>query len=113
MNRAQRRQLKKDDRVKAKPKYSLIDVQRATKIALQMRQLTKGHLFTKASTAHCVFCGKKGKGKTECEYWFLTFLDRQQVILINPDYFDDEKIKAFWLMAADEYTEVRIPKLED
>lgn len=112
-NRAQRRKMNKIDQELSKPKYSLTDVQRATKIALQMRKLTKGHLFTKVSDSRCVFCGAKGKGKNECEFWFLTFMDRQQVVLLNPNHFDDALIDSYWLMAADEYKDVRIAVIND
>ncbi len=93
----------------SKPKYSLHDVQRASNIALEMKRLTKGHLFSKTIDSRCVFCGVKNKGKKDCKFWFFTFLDRMQVVLINPDFYKEDEIEAFWLYASKEYADVRVP----
>jgi len=106
MNRGQKR---KQIRRHSKPKFSLIDVQKAISIALEMRKASKGHLFSKSMKERCVFCGKSRKARTDCEYWFLTFIDRMQTVLINPTFFTDKEIEALWLQHGDEYEAIRIP----
>lgn len=108
MNRQQRRIRSKTVKA-AKKKYSLEDVQRAMNIALAIRQLSKGHLFSKSLKDKCVFCGASMKTKKMCDFWFLSFLDRLQVVLINPEHFKDNEIDALWLKAEDEYGNVKVP----
>lgn len=109
MNRAQRRKLSKDQQQHAKPLYSLLDVQKATVIAIEMKKASLGHLFRKELKNLCVFCGKSTKSKKECEYWFLTFMDRQQTVLINPEFFSDDDMEAIWLQHGYEYDDIKIP----
>lgn len=106
LNRAKRRQQQK---ISSKPKYSLMDVQRAINIAVEMRKLTKGHLFSGALHERCVFCGVTMKTKKQCKFWFFTFMDRMQVILINPAFFKDNEIQALWVRNEDEYKDIQIP----
>lgn len=108
MNRKERR-LRAKNVKSAKKKYSLEDIQRAINISVQIRKLSKGHLFSKTMKDRCIFCGATMKTKKQCDYWFLSFLDRLQVVLINPDHFKDDEIQALWLHAEDEYKDVKIP----
>lgn len=108
MNRRQRRAYKKKD-PNAKPKYSLHDVQKAMNLAITMKKFTKGHLFTKNQKEQCVFCGKTKKTKLECNYWFMTFLDRMQTALINPEFFRDDDVQALWLQHGEEYQNIKLP----
>lgn len=115
MNRKTRRKNEQvANRTHGKAKYSLHDVQRAMNIALEMRKLTKGHLFSKTLVNKnkqnlCTFCGATMKTRKMCDLWFVTFLDRLQVVLINPDYFKDNEIEALWLQNSDEYKEIMVP----
>lgn len=115
MNRQKRRKFQAvEKRTHGKAKYSLHDVQRAINIALEMRKLTKGHLFSKTMVDKdknnlCTFCGSTMKTKKMCNLWFLTFMDRLQVVLINPGYFTDNEIEALWLQVGDEYKDIKIP----
>jgi hypothetical protein len=93
----------------ARKKYSLEDVQRATNIALEIRKLSKGHLFSKNLKDCCVFCGADMKTKKMCDYWFVSFLDRLQTVLINPAHFKDNEIEALWIKTEDEYGNIKIP----
>ena len=104
MNRKQRRH---DPKYKAK--YSLKDVQSATNIALTMKKFTKGHLFKESLKDRCLFCGSSMKTKKECAYWFMTFLDRMQTVLINPSFFTDKEVQALWLQHGEEYQNVKLP----
>lgn len=106
MNRLTRRA---QERRQKRPKYSLIDVQKAMNTALEMKKLTKGHLFSKTLKDHCVFCGATLKTRKRCPYWFFTFMDRMQVILINPSFFTDNEVQALWVRTEDEYKEVQFP----
>lgn len=108
VNRAQRRYAKRKD-TRAKAKYSLQDVQKATSIAIEMKKHSKGHLFSKQLKDRCVFCGLTMKTKKECDYWFMTFLDRMQTVLINPDFFRDDEIQALWLQHGEEYQNIQLP----
>lgn len=94
---------------KSKKKYSLFDVQRAINIALTMKKFSKGHLFSKNLKDKCVFCGSSPKTKKECAYWFLTFLDRMQTVIINPSFFTDENVQALWLQHDEEYQNIKLP----
>lgn len=90
-------------------KYTLKDVQRAMNIAIQMKKMSKGHLFSKTLKDRCVFCGRGMKTKAQCEYWALTFMDRTQTVLINLNYFTDKEIEALWLTHGEEYQEIKLP----
>lgn len=92
-----------------KKKYSLSDVQRSINIALTMKKFSKGHLFSKNLKDRCVFCGSSMKTKKECIYWFLTFMDRVQTVLINPNYFTDKEVQALWLIHGDDYQNIKLP----
>jgi hypothetical protein len=107
-NRKIRRLADKKDTTK-KPKYSLQDVQRAMNVAIYMKRYTKGHLFSKNLKDKCVFCGSSMKTKKQCDYWFITFLDRLQTVLINPNYFTDKEIEALWLIHGEEYQNIKLP----
>lgn len=104
MNRKQRRQLKTSQK-----KYSLHDVQAAINIAITMKKYSKGHLFSKAMKNRCSFCGVTTKTKKTCDYWFFTFLDRMQTVLINPDFFMEDNIEALWLQHGEEYQNIKLP----
>lgn len=104
LNRKQRRHSPSN-----KKKYSLTDVQRSINIALTMKKFSKGHLFSKHLKDKCVFCGSSMKTKKECQYWFLTFLDRLQTAIINPNYFTDKEVEALWLVHGEEYQNIKLP----
>lgn len=104
MNRKQRRHSPH-----VKKKYSLEDVQRAISIALVMKKYSKGHLFNKAMKDKCVFCGATLKTKKECQYWFMTFLDRLQTVVINPSFFTDDEVQALWLQHGEQYQNIKLP----
>ena len=108
MNRKQRRTVEKKDKT-AKPKYSLQDVQRASNIAITMKRYTKGHLFSKRLKERCVFCGVTMRTKKQCDYWFITFLDRMQSVLVNPEFYRDDEIQVYWLQHGDEYQNIKLP----
>ena len=108
LNRKQRRAAKKKDKT-AKPLYSLQDVQRASNIAIEMKKISKGHLFSKNLKDRCVFCGVTMKTKKECQYWFIGFLDRMQTVLINPEFYTDDNLQALWLQHGDEYQNIKLP----
>jgi hypothetical protein len=110
MGRKEKRLFAKiENRKNGKAKYSLHDVQKAINIAIEMRKLTKGHLFSKNLKERCTFCGATMKTRKMCDFWFLTFIDRLQVILINPSYFTDQEIEALWMQNGEEYKDVKIP----
>jgi len=106
--KANKRRLYKrlQDRQTQKKKYSLQDVQRAMNIAIEMKKLNRGHLYLKNNPTRCVFCGKK-TSKTECKFWFITFMDRTQSVLLNPDFYTDKEIEAIWIQP--ELTDINIP----
>lgn len=106
MNRKQRRKSYKKESHK---KYSLIDVQKAINIAIEMKKHTKGHLFSKTLKDKCVFCGQSPKTKKQCNYWVLTLIDRLQTVLINPDFFRDDEVQALWLQHGEEYQNIKLP----
>lgn len=106
MSRTTKRKVERQQR---KARYSLVDVQKAVNIALEMRKLTKGHLYSKNLKEQCTFCGAKLKTRKQCPYWFFTFLDRMQVVLINPSFFTDNEVQALWVRNEDEYKEVQFP----
>lgn len=109
MNRANRRKTMKKAIKQGKTTFTLVELQKALSISLEMKKASKGHLFSKSMGERCVFCGKDRKAKTECDYWFLTFMDRLQTILINPEFFTDDDIEAIWLQHAAEYSAIAIP----
>lgn len=120
MNRATRRSKNQRDRT-MKKKYSLQDVQRATNIAMEMKKISKGHLFTRSTVArdtegkadkeksYCVFCGQSMQTKNQCQYWVLTLLDRMQTVLINPSFYTDDNLQALWLQHGNEYQDIKLP----
>lgn len=107
MNRASRRRYAKQAKTD-KPKYSLEDIQRAMGISMRMNEATKGHLYKKHMDDKCVFCGATLRARKQCEHWFLTFVDRLQVILINPDFYEKDDDNAYWLIP-EEYGKVKVP----
>jgi hypothetical protein len=92
-----------------KTTFTLVELQKALSISLEMKKASKGHLFSKTMGERCVFCGQDRKTKKECEFWFLTFMDRLQTILINPQFFTDDDIEAIWLQHAAEYSAIAVP----
>lgn len=111
MNRQQRRKQITKAKSQAKQTFTLLQLQKSFAIALEMKQFTKGHLISENLKGRCVFCGKTKKTKNECEFWFLTFMDRVQTILINPNFFLGHDDKAFWLQHGNEYQEIKSPML--
>ena len=109
MNRAQRRKTMKKAIRQGKTTFTLVELQKAFAIALEMKKASKGHLFSKSLGERCVFCGQDRKTKKECEYWFLTYMDRVQTILINPQFFTDDDMEAVWLHHAAEYSAIAVP----
>lgn len=106
MNRKQRRTTVKKEAVK---KYSLQNVQHAILIAIEMKKLTKGHLFSKDLKELCVFCGANMKTKKQCDYWIMTLIDRVQTILINPTFYTSDNLQALWLQHGEEYQNIKLP----
>jgi len=94
------------ERINKKPKYSLEDMQKAMNIAIEMKRLTRGHLYMKNNPERCVFCGFKSS-KKECRFWFMTFMDRWQSVLLNPTFFHDKEIEAIWIQP--EYQDIKLP----
>lgn len=111
MNRAQKRKVMKAAKGQAKQKFTLLELQKALSIGLEMKKASKGHLFDKNLKERCVFCGKSRRARTECEYWFMTFIDRVQTILINPEFFSSDDIEAVWFQHGDQYDGIQIPLL--
>lgn len=111
MNRESKRKALKTVKGQAKQKFTLLELQKALSIALEMKKESKGHLFSLNLKERCVFCGDGRKTKKDCDYWFLTFIDRVQTILINPTFFVGRDAEAAWLQYGDEYQEIRIPVL--
>lgn len=109
MNREQKRRQLKVAKTQAKQKFTLLELQKAFSIANEMKKESRGHLFSKTLKERCVFCGVDRETKVECEYWFLTFIDRVQTILVNPDFFVGVDAEANWLQHGDEYEGIRIP----
>ena len=99
-NRMQRRKAKK---------YSIFDIQEAMAIAIAMRKLTKGHLFSKKLKDRCVFCGQTMKTKKECEYAVMTLFDRLQSVLVNPQFYTADNLQALWLQHGEEYQNIKLP----
>jgi hypothetical protein len=106
MNRSQRRNRKAPS---TKKKYSLEDVQRSINVALQIRKLTKGHLFSKNLKDRCVFCGKTMKVRSWCPASLISFIDRIQTVLINPEFFKDNEMEVLWIKNDDEYGNIKVP----
>lgn len=111
MNRAMKRKQIKKSKAQAKQTFTLLQLQKAFSIALEMKKFTKGHLLSEATKSKCVFCGKTKRTKDDCEFWFMTFLDRVQTILINPNFFIGRDDQAFWLQHGNEYQEIKSPML--
>lgn len=113
MNRTQKRKSVKAAKGQAKQKFTLLELQKAFSIALEMKKASHGHLFSKNLKERCVFCGKGRRTKMECELWFLTFLDRVQTILINPEFFTADDIEAIWIQHEAEYADIQIPLVKE
>lgn len=110
MNRRTRRASTRLKSKQEKIKFTLIDVQKAISIAIEMRKESRGHLFKQGpKKAVCVFCGAGRKTKTDCEYSFMTFIDRMQTILINPDFFKGDDEQANWLQQGEAYKDIKVP----
>lgn len=90
-------------------KYTLKDVQKSINIAIEMKKLTKGHLFSAGLKDRCVFCGQSMKTKKQCQYWIMTLFDRIQTILVNPAFFHDDNIQALWLQHGEQYQNIKLP----
>jgi hypothetical protein len=118
MNREQKRKVTKKAKGQAKQKFTLLELQKAMAIALEMNRESKGHLFSetlknKATGIElCVFCGQDRTTTIQCESWFITYHDRLQTILINPLFFVGADQEAYWLQHGTEYEEIRIPMLK-
>jgi hypothetical protein len=113
MSRKLRRQIKKRENAK---KYSLMDIHRALRIASNMKKATNGHLYKKVLTKDkkkiklkCVFCGTGTSNKKTCDDWVLTYLDRFQAILINPDFYREDDTEAVMLLNSEEYKRIKLP----
>ena len=113
MSRKQRRQQKKRENAK---KYSIMDIHRALRIASNMKKATNGHLYKKVLTKDkkslklkCVFCGKGTSNKKTCDDWVLTYLDRFQSILVNPDFYKEDDTEAVMLLQGNEYKQIKLP----
>jgi hypothetical protein len=117
VNRAQRRVRDKAVKGQAKQKFTLLDLQKAFAIALEMVKESRGHLFSNTmkhkDTGHelCVFCGKQRDTTDECDFERLTWMDRVQTILLNPEFFRESDAEALFFQHGDEYAELRIPLL--
>jgi hypothetical protein len=109
LKRIKKRLDAKRQRENSKPKYSLHDVQKAMNLGIVMRQHSKGHLFSKNLKDRCVFCGVTMKTRKQCDYWFLTFMDRTQTALLNPAFFKDDEVQALWLQHGNEYQDIQLP----
>ncbi len=115
MNRDAKRKTMKAAKGQAKQKFTLLELQKAIAISLEMKKESRGHLFSpnlkheETQVEMCVFDGIDRNTTDDCEFWFLTFLDRVQTILINPEFFIGADAKASWLQHGDEYQDIRIP----
>lgn len=96
-----------------KKKFTLMQLQKAFSVALEMKKESRGHLFKSHLKERCVFCGADRKTKNDCDYWFLTYIDRVQTILINPQFFNNDDEQANWLQHGDEYAEIKVPRKKD
>ena len=114
MNRQTRRNTIKAKTRQERVKFTLIDVQKAISIALEMRKESRGHLFKKGpKRTVCVFCGAGRRTKEDCEYSLLTFFDRMQTVLINPDFFRGDDKQANWLQQGEMYKDIRVPPKDE
>ena len=114
MNRKARRSQKVALSRQEKIKFTLTDVQKAISIALEMRKESRGHLFRKGpKRTVCVFCGAGRRTKEDCEYSLMTFFDRMQTVLINPDFFKGDDKQANWLQHGEAYKEIKIPPKDE
>lgn len=117
LNRSQRRDRDKKVKGQAKQKFTLLDLQKAFSIALEMVKESRGHLFSPTmkhkDTGHplCVFCGQQQDTKEECDFERLTWMDRVQTILLNPDFFRESEAEAIFFQHGDEYKDLSIPLL--
>ena len=109
MNRSERRKTMKKAMKQGKKTFTLVELQKAFSISLEMKKASRGHLFSKTMKEKCVFCGQDRNTKKECDFWFMTFMDRVQTILINPEFFTDDDIEAIWLQHAAQYSAIAIP----
>lgn len=106
MNRKSRRKVSKVVRQK---RYSMKDIQRAISIAIEMKKISKGHLYSKDLKERCVFCGLTMKTKKECDYWAMTLIDRLQSVLANPTFYTDDNLQCLWLQHGEEYQNIKLP----
>lgn len=113
MNRATKRKAMKTAKGQAKQKFTLLELQKAFSIAQEMEKESRGHLFSHHMKERCVFCGKGRRTKIHCDYWFLTFMDRVQTILINPTFFVGADTEALWLQHAAEYAAIQVPVVKN
>lgn len=110
MNRKTRRSVVKVQTKQERIKFNLVDVQKAISVALEMRKESRGHLFRKGpKKTVCVFCGAGRRTKEDCEYSFMTFLDRMQTVLINPEFFHGDDSQANWLQQGEMYKDIKVP----
>lgn len=109
MNRSERRKTMKKAMKQGKKTFTLVELQKAFSIALEMKKASRGHLFSKTMKEKCVFCGADRHTEEECDFWFMTYMDRVQTILINPEFFTDDDIEAIWLQHAAQYSAIAIP----
>jgi len=113
MNRKARRTIDSEAKKQGKKKFTLLELQKALSIAIEMKKESRGHLFKQHLKEHCVFCGADRNTKKECEWWFLTYLDRVQTILINPLFFKNDDTQANWLQQGDDYKQIKVPRKRD
>lgn len=109
MSNKEKRNLLKRRKSPEFARYSMNSIHKAMSIAIEMKKISKGHLYSKQLKDRCVFCGQTMKTKKECEYWFMTFLDRLQTVLVNPGFFTNQDIQALWLQHGDEYQNIQLP----
>ena len=113
MNRKVRRKMQAEGKKQGKKKFTLMQLQKAFSVALEMKKESRDHLFKSYLKERCVFCGADRKTKKQCDFWFLTYLDRVQTILINPQFFANDDEQANWLQQGDEYKEIKVPTKKD
>lgn len=109
MKRKAQKRLQSEAKKQGKKKFTLLELQKALSIALEMKKDTGGHLFKDHLKNHCVFCGEDTKTKKKCDWWFLTYLDRVQTILINPLFFQGDDSQAKWLQQGEDYKQIKVP----
>lgn len=117
MNREARRKRDKAVRGQSKQKFTLLDLQKSFAIALEMVKESRGHLFNphmkdkESGLELCTFCGQDRKTEEECDFERLTWIDRVQTILLNPDFFRESEAEAIYFQHGENYQDIRIPLL--